>query len=471
MAENVGIYLRISDDREGRELGVERQDEDCRALVGRCGDRVVDVYKDNDISASTRSKKVRPEYRRLLADARSGTLTKIVAYTSGRLTRRPRELEDQIDLAEKYGTKFQYVASPSFDLNTAAGRRVARILAANDAGEAEDISERVIRSKAKTAAQGKYRGGRRPFGFEPDGVTQRKVEADAIEDAIHRVLAGESMRSIFSEWNEAGLLTSTGRRWDGSCFRQMLERPRNAGLIGTRQDGGHSRRVRIIGPAQWSPIVDRDTWEAFVAHIDDPSRVKNDGNRSLRLVGSFLFLCQCGQVVKSGGNSARGEARYTCSTESHMRRLAAPVDKLVHTVVEELLAKKGVTLLRPREDLTPLRKRLTLLRERSKMVAREFGDPDSKMTMEQFRIANDPLQVQIREAEAELARRNTGSALAGIADADDPVAAYRASTTERQRGVIDDLMTVTLRRAPRGRQGGGFYFDPESVVITPKRVD
>ncbi|HEX9497165.1 MAG TPA: hypothetical protein VF926_01955, partial [Mycobacterium sp.] len=28
-----GIYVRISDDREGRGLGVERQEEDCRALT------------------------------------------------------------------------------------------------------------------------------------------------------------------------------------------------------------------------------------------------------------------------------------------------------------------------------------------------------------------------------------------------------------------------------------------------------
>lgn len=468
MGDRVGIYLRISDDREGRELGVERQDEDCRALADRLGDEVVDVYKDNDISASTRSKKVRPEYRRLLADARSGIITKIVAYTSGRLTRRPRELEDQIDLAEKYGTKFQYVASPSFDLNTAAGRRVARILAANDAGEAEDISERVIRSKAQAREQGKFPGGRRPFGFEPDGVTHRQAEADAIADAIPRALAGEPLRSIYTEWNERGFRTTTGQKWEGTHFRRMLARPRNAGLIGVRRDS----TTRVDGPAEWKPIVDREMWEAFIALIDDPSRAKNVGNWSLRLVGSFLYRCECGELVKSGGNTkgVDGTPRYRCRAD-HMSRLAAPVDEVVHRTVEKILLKKGVTLVKPREDLTPLRKRLTLLRERAKMVAREFGDPDSGMTMEQFRIANGPVQLQIREAEAELARRNVGSTLAGIADAEDPVAAYRALTTEMQRGVIDDLMTVTLRRAPRGRQGGGFYFAPESVVIDPKDLD
>lgn len=468
MADDVGIYLRISDDREGRELGVIRQEEDCRTLAERRGDRVVDVYKDNDIGASTRSRKPRPEYKRLLADARAGRVKTIIAYTSGRLTRRPREHEDQIELAERHGVEFCYVASPSFDLNTAAGRRIARILAANDAGEAEDIGERVSRTKAQMQADGRPIGGPRPFGFEDGAIVHHPVEAPAIADAINRVLAGESLRSIWTKWNERGLLTSTGKKWDGTRFKQMLERPRNAGLIGTRHEK-HGKPPRIVGPAVWKPIVDRDVWEAFVALIDNPARVIHHGNTSLRLLGSFLFNCECGQKVKSGGNSVSGKPRYTCRTESHMRRLAEPVDKVVLTMMEGIIVAKGVSLIRPTEDLAPLRKQLARLNRKAEEIASTFADPESEMTSTQFKIANEPLQRKIREAEAELGRKQAGSAFAGVADAADPVAAFRAQGVDRQRVMIDALMTVTLRRAPKGRQRGGFYFDPESVLIDPKR--
>src|SRR5213078_4676766 len=100
---HAAIYCRISADREGRELGVERQEADCRALAERLGLHVVDVYIDNDLSASTRSRKDRPRYRQMLADARAGKVTTVIAYTSGRLTRRPREHEDLIDLATGHG--------------------------------------------------------------------------------------------------------------------------------------------------------------------------------------------------------------------------------------------------------------------------------------------------------------------------------------------------------------------------------
>ena len=94
-----GIYTRISKDAEGTELGVKRQEDDCRKEAERRQWDVVQVYTDNDVSA-TRSKR-RPAYDRMLQDIRSGYLQAIVVWAVDRLTRTPRELEDVIDLADR----------------------------------------------------------------------------------------------------------------------------------------------------------------------------------------------------------------------------------------------------------------------------------------------------------------------------------------------------------------------------------
>src|SRR5690606_12720067 len=44
-------HARISDDRRGRGLGVQRQQEDCYALVERHGWTLVGALVDNDVSA------------------------------------------------------------------------------------------------------------------------------------------------------------------------------------------------------------------------------------------------------------------------------------------------------------------------------------------------------------------------------------------------------------------------------------
>lgn len=154
------MYTRISADPEGQELGVSRQREDVQAQMQADGVEVAGEYQDNDRGASTRSAKHRPEYARLLEHARRLRTdhpdrdVRIYAYTSSRLTRKPRENEDLIELAERYGVEYHYLRSPRFDLNTADGRNIARILAANDAAESERIAERVSRTFDQRARDG-----------------------------------------------------------------------------------------------------------------------------------------------------------------------------------------------------------------------------------------------------------------------------------------------------------------------------
>ncbi len=73
MPSAAAIYARISQDRTGEGLGVQRQIDDCRLEAARRGWTVAEEYVDDDVSAY--SGKQRPAYRRLLEDLRSGAAT------------------------------------------------------------------------------------------------------------------------------------------------------------------------------------------------------------------------------------------------------------------------------------------------------------------------------------------------------------------------------------------------------------
>ncbi len=119
MVRKAGIYVRLSLDIEGLGLGVARQKEDCTAKATALGWQVVDVYSDNDVSAS--KAQVRPEYERLLSDLESGRINAVVVYDLDRLTRKPAELEAFIGLTDRLGVALANVAG-DVDLTTAAGR-------------------------------------------------------------------------------------------------------------------------------------------------------------------------------------------------------------------------------------------------------------------------------------------------------------------------------------------------------------
>ncbi|MGH3576306.1 MAG: recombinase family protein [Mycobacterium sp.] len=124
------IYARISEDREGDLLGVQRQEADCRVVCERrgfAGDRV-HVYSDDDRSAF--SGKVRPEYERLLRDIAKGQVQLLVAWHPDRLHRSPLELERFITIVEAAGTHIETARAGTLDLTSPTGRMTARIIGA-----------------------------------------------------------------------------------------------------------------------------------------------------------------------------------------------------------------------------------------------------------------------------------------------------------------------------------------------------
>lgn len=467
MRKRAAAYLRISDDREGRELGVTRQHEDIDALADRRDLEIVAKYTDNDIGASTRSRKRRPEFTQMVADARAGHFEVIVAYTSGRLTRRPRESEDIIELAEQAGTEIYYVASPSFDLNTSAGRRVARILAANDAGESEDISERGARAHLQAARNGQWRGGPRPFGWEADGSAVRPAEAAEIVKASNAIIAGASLHALVKDLNARKIPTTKGFQWVAPTLRNVLMRARNAGLS--------SYKGEVVGKGTWDAIIPESLWRAVVMVLSDPER-RNSVDTSSRWLGSGLYRCgrcdaklRCKLAVARPGRKA-GHF-YACPTSAHVSRHQEFLDNLIETLVlRRLNSPDAAELLRgqaPFVDLGALHTERLSVREQldelSLLFARRVFD------QRQVAVASAELQEQIGRLNDQIATASRGSALADIVGTPDVAARWKGLSVDRRRAVVRSLMTVTVQPARRGRvdgwAAGGRYFDPEAIDV------
>lgn len=299
---NAAIYCRISTDRDGRGLGVARQEADCRALCGQRDWEVAGVYIDNDISAS--SGKRRPEYERLLDDVKNGRVGAIVAYHNDRLLRSPRELEDFIDVVEMVGAEVATVIGGEYDLATGTGKMSARIVGAVARAESDRLKERIRRKHLELAQAGKDSGGgHRPFGFERDRVTIVEVEAELIREAAARVLAGGSVRGVCADWTEHGVLSSTGRPWTPHVIRRMLLAAR---IAGKREHKG------LVTDAEWPAIVDVATWTRLRALLLDPGRRVNGNPRRYLLTGlAWCALCDTRLVARPRADKRRC---YVCAS-------------------------------------------------------------------------------------------------------------------------------------------------------------
>ncbi|KPM55360.1 hypothetical protein ACG83_08195 [Frankia sp. R43] len=319
----LGLYRRYSQ-LTGGDDALERQDEDGHDYAEEFGGEVVEVYEDK--KSAWRKKRVvqpdgtmvlrviRPDYTRMLADLRAGEIDGAVVYDLDRLTRDLRDLEDAIEVVELYGRP---IVGPGVDLTTDHGRANARAQAVSANKASQDTSRRVKRAHRQQAERGVPVGSRRPFGWKADKRTLEPAEAEPLQAAIRRILAGVPVAAIIREWNDAGFLTARGARWRKATLVKILRNPRICGLRGRgvqtvnkhgqisermevvtrriRQDG-KTITVPVVG--QWEPIISVEEWEALTAIIGD--RTNGDARHNARryLLTAILRCGLCGGAMR-----------------------------------------------------------------------------------------------------------------------------------------------------------------------------
>ncbi|MGW0136270.1 recombinase family protein [Streptomyces sp. NPDC003299] len=297
----VGIYVRISDDREGGGLGVKRQEDDCRLLAASLGWKVVEVYVDNDVTAADRRKK-RKDYLRMLEDVKSGHVDAVVSWHPDRLYRQPAELEDLIIVVEEHKTEIATVKAGDLDLSTPTGRLVARMLGAIAKYEVEHKQERILRKVQELVEAGKiHNSGHRPFGYDRHydgegprrkiiGETLNEYEAAYVERWADRALAGEKLYSLVLDAIENDVKTTTGGDFTYQAMRALL--------MSARISGRKEHKGVIKGKAVWPAIISPEKSDALRALLSTRSEEfkaefgERDGT-ALKHPLSGLVRCTC----------------------------------------------------------------------------------------------------------------------------------------------------------------------------------
>jgi site-specific DNA recombinase len=451
------VYTRISLDAAGQGLGVARQLEDCRELAKKLGWDVTKHFDDNDISAF--SGKRRPGFEAMLEAMTRGEFGALICWHTDRLYRSMKDLERLIDIAEAADVPIRTVQGGELDLSTSAGRMVARILGSVARQESEHTSERRKRSNVQRAASGRWVAARRPLGYTMDG-TPLEPEASAIRKAIADVLAGKSVRAVAREWNERGLQsTGSAESWRSPTVRRVLVNPRYAALV--------VHRGKVVGPGTWTALIDEDTHKGIVALLSDPSRVSKTGFER-KYQGTGVYVCGvCGRTLVAFAATGGKQRAYICP-DRHVRRQGNAVDAYVDGVVLELLARADILkLIEPTgADAARLHAQRAALRVRMDELAGLFAE--GAITAPQLKRGTAQLSGALQTLEAELATASRGNPAAALVDGSldrKKLENLWAATSPDIRGkIIEQLLTVTVNRSPRGLR----RFDPDYVDIRPR---
>jgi site-specific DNA recombinase len=396
----VGIYARISSDRDGDQLGVMRQLQDCERLAATRGWIVADRYVDDDISAW--SGKERPEYERLLDELRARRISGVVVWHIDRLQRHPRDLEAFLDLCDEVGIDTLACVTGDIDLGTHTGRLIARNLGALARYESDHKSERIQRKHLELALHGKVSGGgSRPYGYESDRVSVVPAEAAIIRECARRFLAGESLRSISIDLNDRGVQTAAGATWTPQTLRRMLH---SARISGQREHKG-----TIVSKAQWPAIITPEETAQIRAMLVHPERRTKAGGRYL--LTQRLVCGHCGEKLVARPRQG-GQRRYACAKGpgfSGCGKTYIKADDVEQFIVEAVLATidspevAEPVRARPRDpDLQRWYEQLDADKAQLEELAAAYGTRE--ITMAEWRAARTPIEERMTLARKRVAR-------------------------------------------------------------------
>jgi len=475
---DAAVYLRISADRTGEQLGVARQREDCEKLCADKGWAPVE-YLDNDVSAS--SGKKRPAYERMIADIRDGKIGAVVAWDLDRLHRRPIELESFMALADDRHLALATV-SGDVDLSTAQGRLIARLKGSVAAHESEHKIARQRRAAIQKAEQG------RPQWRHATGYVDGKPDpefARLLTQVYRLILSGGSLKDgckilndahAYRQWVRRPVDPITGekgfvveeRPWTEPSLSPFLRKPRNAGL--------RSHNGEIVGRGTWEPLVDEDLWRGVQ---DVMARHREGRSRTYRRhLLSGVLGCgnpDCGHHL-TAQHIGDGKIQYICKKCHGIGIAGDHVEKLVLKMIGGRLAKTDAEdLLRAEQHDTAaeekVREQVRLLNERLAGLGRDHGN--GLLTALQVKEATDVITAQLGKIEAGRRDRDKIRKFDGIrVGTPEAVDDVKGLSPDRLRAVIDVLAGITVVRSGKGsgiRKGlVGREFDPERVKFAWK---
>lgn len=406
-----GIYARLSFDRrkgtDDEEFNVNNQ---VRALKEWIRQRdpegvIVDVYVDNDIPASGKmtKRKIRPQFNRLRADARAGLIDAGAAWHLDRYTRRPRELEDLLDIYEDHGTLW-HCKTGDINLATSTGRAMARMLVTWGAYEGDLKTERMQLTYANLAESGKaHTGGMRCYGYSDDATELIPHEVEIIREMRDHILPPneKSVRSLCRLLTERGVRTTTGGIWQPTSVVRLLTNPR---LRGARAYHGE-----IVAENAFPRVFTDEEFAELEAYLTDPSRGQPDTKRKNLLSGGILICGKCGHNLTAQPSNAK-KPGYVCRKSNKgegcggLRIQAAPVE-------EDVTAKVLAVYLSPKVRAEVTRRwmssadagaaaELNKLRERLAELGRERAK--GEISKEAFQAAENYLQREINKIRAQM---------------------------------------------------------------------
>src|SRR5882762_1304371 len=248
------------------------------------------AYDDGGFSGATMD---RPALQQLLGDLTAGRVDTVVVYKIDRLTRSLADFAKIVEILDTRGASFVSVTQ-QFNTTTSMGRLTLNVLLSFAQFEREVIGERIRDKIAASKKKGMWMGGVPPLGYRAqDGkLVIDESEAETVRFIFRRYAELGSVRLLKDELDACGIrsklrTSASGRLRGGKPFARgalylMLQNRIYRGEIVHKEQ---------FHPGEHTPIIDQPLWDAVQAQLARNAAERNSSarHRQPSLLAGLLF--------------------------------------------------------------------------------------------------------------------------------------------------------------------------------------
>ncbi|MBQ7907621.1 MAG: recombinase family protein [Clostridia bacterium] len=411
----VAIYCRLSEEDKNKERerdseSIANQKQMLRDYAKGQGWEIYRIYSDDDYTGADRT---RPEFNRLIQDARDGLFQIVLCKSQSRFTREMELVERYIHyLFPLWGIRFIGVVDGA-DTESKGNKKSRQINGLVNEWYLEDMSESIKSVLDSKRRNGYHIGSFALYGYKKDEVQRGKLKIDKEasevvkrifslyisgcgKSKIARILNEQSVPNPTEYKRQKGLMYKpakgkSGTLWRYSTISSILNNQMYIGNMVQGKYGSVSYKSKENRPKprdKWfivegthEPIIDKDTWNRAQELLRGKARVEKTGE--LGVFSKKVYCAGCGYTLKSSRSG--GKNYLKCPTHYISREMCGgsfiSVERLERVVLSELnkifdkyLDKEAVELLRlekPKEHLEITEEKI---KKNEKMIKEIYKD-------------------------------------------------------------------------------------------------
>ena len=221
-------YIRVSTEEQALTgASLASQEAAIRAYCAMRGIELAGIVRDEGVSASVplADRKGGAELLGML-NRRKGAPEHVIAVRLDRLFRSTVDCVETSQSWDRRGTALHLVdlGGQTVDTSSAMGRFMLTVLAAAAELERGLIGERTSAAMRQRLSEGRYIGGRAPYGFQNvDGqLVEAPAEQAAIAIARELRAGGATLQAIADELAARGIMSRSGRPFAPSTINTMV---------------------------------------------------------------------------------------------------------------------------------------------------------------------------------------------------------------------------------------------------------